>query len=157
MSASTEALVGVIRTRLLTFVPSTTTPLTTLLGGRLYYDQAPAAGSVSPKYPYATYRLTNRIETDGFGGMRETGDVEVLFFGRPRGHPTTGLWAVERCADVADEALLSWHHTASGLAFSRHRLRDTLPLPLEGMDRDLVTIRAVFPVAFWPTYRTTHA
>jgi len=157
MSASTEAIVGLIRARLLTYVPSTTTTITTLLGSRLYYDQAPAAGSVTPKYPYATYRLMNRLESDGYAGMRETGDIEVLFFGRPRGHPSTGLWAIERCADVADEALLDWNAVSSGIAFSRFRVRDTLPLPLDGMDRDLVTLRCVYPVVLWPTYRTTHA
>lgn len=157
MSASTEAMVGAILTRLLTFVPTTTTTLSSLLGGRLYYDQAPAAGSVTPKYPYGVYRLMNRIETDGFSGMRESGEVELLLFGRPRGHPTTGLWAIERCADVADEALLDWNAISSGITFSRFRLRDTLPVPLDGMDRDLVAVRCVYPVVLWPTYRTSYA
>ena len=153
MTASTQAIVTLIQQRLLTFVPTTTSTLTTLLGGRLYYDQAPAAGSVSPLYPYATYRLTNRIETDGFAGMRETGDVEVLFFHKPR----EKQWELERCADVADEAFLDWNYVAGGIAFSRFRTRDSLPVPLDGMDRSLITIRCLYPVALWPTYRTAYA
>lgn len=152
MSASTEAIVGLIKTRLLTFVPTTTSTLTTLLGGRLWYDQSPAAGSQT-LYPYATYRLTNRVETDGFAGMRETGDVEVLLFHKPR----SKQWELERCADVADEAFLDWNDVSAGIAFSRFRTRDTLPVPLESMDRDLVTIRLLFPVVLWPTYRTAYA
>jgi hypothetical protein len=154
MSASTQAIVTLIQQRLLSFTPSTSIALTTRLGGRLYYDQAPAAGSVSPTYPYATYRLTNRIESEGYGGMRETGDVELLFYGRPRG---TQLWTLEGCADVADEALLDWNDVTAGIAFSRFRVRDLLPMPLDGMDRDLVTVRCLYPVVLWPTYRTTHA
>lgn len=153
MSASTEALVGLIRTRLLTFVPTTTSTLTTLLGGRLYYDQAPAAGSTT-LYPYATYRLINRLETDGYAGMRESGDVELLLFGKPRG---TQQWTVERCADVADEALLAWRDVSAGLAFSRFRVRDSLPIPPDPMDRDLVMVRCLYPVVLWPTYRTAYA
>lgn len=154
MSASTEAIVTLIQQRLLTFVPTTTTTFSTLIGGRLYYDQAPATGSVSPQFPYATYRLTNRVETDGFAGMRETGDVELLLYGKPRG---TQQWTVERLADVADEAFLDWQDITAGIAFSRFRGRDTLPVPPDPMDRTVVTVRCLYPVVLWPTYRTAYA
>jgi hypothetical protein len=154
MSATTQAVVAAILTRLRDFTPTSGDDVDTLLGGRLYYDQAPATGSVSPKYPYATYRLTNRLETDGFAGMRETADVELLIWGRPRG---TQLWTVERVADVADEAFLAWQSVSDGIAFSRFRTRDTLPMPPDPMDRDVVTVRCLYPVVLWPTYRTAYA
>lgn len=154
MSASTEVFLTKILQRLLTFVPTTTTTLNSLLGGRLYYDQAPAVGSVLPAYPFATYRLTNRVETEGFAGMRESADVELMIFGRPRG---TQLWTAERCADVADEALLAWRDVQIGVQFSRFRTRGTLPIPPDPLDRDLVTVRCLYPVVLWPTYRTAYA
>jgi len=154
MTASTHDLIVLLRTRLLTFTPAQGATLSSRLGGRLYYEQAPATGSVAPTYPYATYRLTNRIESDGYSGMRETGDVEVLFYGRPRG---TQLWTVEGCADVVDEALLDWNAVSEGIAFSRFRTRDTLPIPPDPMDRDLVIVRCLYPVVLWPTYRTHYA
>jgi hypothetical protein len=154
MTDSTRDIVTAIRTRLLDFSPTGGgADLGTLLGDRLYYGQAPAAGSVAPLFPYGVYRLTNRLETDGFAGMRETGDVEVLLFGRPR----STQWDVEACADLADQALLAWHHTTTGLHFSRFRTRDTLPPAPDPMDREVVLIRLLFPVVLWPTYRTQYA
>lgn len=154
MSATTHAIVAAIRTRLLDTNPTSGDDLSTRLGGRLYYEQAPATGSVSPIFPYAVYRLTNRIETDGFAGMRETADVELLIFGRPRG---VQQWVVEGCADVADEALLAWQSVTDGIAFSCFRTRDTLPPAPDPMDRDVVMVRLLFPVVLWPTYRTAYA
>lgn len=154
MTDSTYDLLALIRTRLLDFTPTSGDDLGTRLGQRLYYEQAPAAGSVAPKYPYGIYRLTNRLETDGFAGMRETGDLEVQLYGRPRG---TALAVVEGCADVIDQALLDWNGITDGIVFSRFRLRDTLPVPPDPMDREVVTVRLLFPVVLWPTYRTDYA
>jgi len=150
MSASTTALLVTIRTRLLSFVPmGGGSTLATLLGSRLYESQAPETAT----FPYGVFRLTNRLETDGFAGMRESADLEVMFFDRPRSRAE----ALDLIADVADQALLSWAQATDGITFARFRLRDTLPPAPEPMDRELVVIRQVFPVVLWPTYRTQYA
>jgi hypothetical protein len=150
MSASTTALLTTIRTRLLDFVPADGgATLGTRLGNRLYETQAPA----DTLSPYGVYRLMNRIETDGFAGMRETGDVEVMLFTRPRSEAAT----LDAAADVADQALLSWAQVTDGITFARFRTRDMLPPAPDPWDRELVVVRLVFPVVVWPTYRTQYA
>ena len=151
MSASTEAIIVLIRARLLTFAPmGGGSTLATLLGSRLYHEQAPADAT----YPYAVFRLLNRVESDGFSGMRESGDVEILFLDKPR----VNEFAAHAAADVADQAMLDWNDVTAGIAFSRFRARDTLPpANMSPMDRDLIIVRCLYPVVLWPTYRTQYA
>ena len=144
MSASTQALLTAIRTRLLTFVPISGATLTSRLGGRLYVVQAPATVT----YPYGIVRLVNRAQTDGFGGYRETGDVEVEILSKPRSEQ----WVVEGALDVCDQALLEWWAAPAGLQWARHRVRDTLPVPPDPMDRDVVIGRALYGYVAWLDY-----
>lgn len=146
MSASTQALLTAVRTRLLSFVPLSGDPLGTILGGRLYVVQAPADAA----YPYGLVRLINRVQTEGYGGYRETGDVEVLVLARPRSEQ----WAVEAALDACDMALLDWWDVATGAQWARHRMRDTLPAAPEPMDREVVQARWVCGYTCWLDYLT---
>lgn len=152
MSTTTsKAVVDAIRTRLLGFTPKTGSTLNTLLGGRLYTVQAPD----EPVYPYAVLTYTNRVQTDGYGGLREMGDLEILIHARPRGQQ----WAAETIADTVQQAVLRWANSEAnpdGLIFTRHCRRDQVPPMGSPMDRELVVVRVLVPVVVWPRLFTQY-
>lgn len=126
-SASTKAIIGTIRTRLLAFVPSGGVTLNTTLGGRVYANGPPEGAA----FPYIVLRLVNQISD----GLRMTADLEAMVFHRPRSKAPQA----EDIADVADGALLDWHNkTGNGLIFSGERLRDSVAPFADPADRELV-------------------
>lgn len=148
MSASTEALLTAARTRLLTFSPTTGTALSTALTGGLWVAQAPA----DVTYPYGLLRLMNRIQTEGYGGFRETGDLELVLLHKGREHE----YDVEAMLDVADQAMLNWWDVTTGATWAGHRLRDMLPPAPAPMDRNVVQARWVCPYRCWLEYLTQY-
>jgi hypothetical protein len=148
MSDSTQALTTAARTRLLSFAPLSGATLDTRLGGRLYIVQAPA----DAVYPYGVLRLMNRMQSEGYQNVRETGDLELLLLHRGRAHQ----WEVEEALDVADQAMLGWWDTATGARWARHRVRDMLPAAPDPMDRELVVGRWVMGFTHWPHYLTQY-
>ena len=147
-TTSTQAMVADLRTHLLTFQPMSGTTLQARLNGRLYVVQAPD----SVTYPYAVMRLVDRRATDGYGGYRQTFEVELQIFDRPRSQQ----WRAEGIADVAEQAFLGWDLASSGLLFSRHVRRVTMPPAPEPMDRELVQITVFVPVVAWPVMLTQY-
>ncbi len=141
-TASTQSMMTDLRNRLLTFAPMSGSTLQTSLGGRLYVVQAPD----DVTYPYAVMRLVDRRQTDGYGGFRESFEIELMVFDRPRSQQ----WRAEGIADVATQAFLGWDLASSGLMFSRHVRRVVMPPAPSPMDRELVQIVLFVPVVAWP-------
>lgn len=148
MSTSTRALLTALRDQLLGFTPQTGTGLGDFLGDRLYIIQAPD----DAVYPYGLLRLINRIETPGFGGYRETGDVELMLLHRGRGYQ----WDMEDALDGVDQAMLNWWAVTDGGQWTGPRVRDMLPAAPEPMDRELVQGRWVCGYRSWLTYLTQY-
>jgi hypothetical protein len=151
---STQALVSAVRTQLLDYQPpSPGTTLRARLGGgtsaRCYTVEAPPDAA----YPYVVLRIASRPQTPGFGGWRSVAEFEVQVWDRPR----TEQWRAEGIADLIEQAALHWAVMGSGLAFSQHVRRVTLPPAPAPMDRELVGITLFLPVVVWPAYLTTLA
>ena len=152
-AATTEALYKALRTQILDFVaegsPTPDTLATSLTGQGIYAVQGPDEVT----YPYGVMRLQNRRTSGEYNGERETVDLELLLFHRPRNeqYPLEGL------ADIADEAMLRYVDNSAGLVFSRERQRDTLPAGTGPADREVVAIRCLYPLTIWPQYLTQYA
>ena len=146
-TTSTQGMMQDLRTRLLTFEPRTGDPLSDRLTA-LYTVQAPD----NVTYPYAVVRLVSRQQTEGYGGLRESFEVELSIFDRPRAQQ----WRAEGIADVATEAFLRWDIGSSGLMFSRHVRRVTMPPAPSPMDRELVHLVLFVPVVAWPVMLTQY-
>jgi hypothetical protein len=141
-------MVADLRSRLLTFQPASGSTLQTTLGGRLYTVQAPD----DPTYPYAVLRLVDRRQTDGYQQLRETFEIELTICDRPRSQQ----WRAEGIADVATQAFFDWDLATSGVMFSRHVRRVTLPPAPSPMDRELVQVMVFVPVVAWPVMLTQY-
>ena len=148
-TTSTRNMIADLRSQLLNFAPASGDSLNTSLSGRLYTVQAPD----DPDYPYAVVRLLPRRQTVGDGGYRETFEIEVQIFDRPRSQQ----WRAEGIADVATQAFLQWDLRSSGLLFSGHVRRITMPPAPDPMDRELVQITLFVPVVAWPVMLTQYA
>jgi len=146
---STESILRAIRQRALTFSALGGSTVATLLGSRWYQVQPPDTVT----YPYVTMTVLDRVKTGEYNGRREEWQVELQFVGRPR----SALNALERIADVVDEAFLAWADPSSGLIFTRgERSRTQLP-PFElPADREVCRVRSVFTFIIWPRFLTRY-
>lgn len=154
-TASTEDLYTQLRNRLLGYVPPAPLDvgwitLNTRLGGqaagsgRLYKDAPPDDAA----YPNGVMRIINRLSLS----ERERADLEIVLYGRPRSQAVD----IEGAADVCDQAMLNYVDSSSGLTFSRERQRDTLEGPTDAADRELVQVRVVYSLKFYPVYLTQY-
>jgi hypothetical protein len=153
---SSDNLHTQIRNQLLTFAPKGGGPtLNTQLGGsatnegRLYKSQAPD----TVLYPFGVMRMINRLTSGEYNGERESFDLEIMLFGRPRTQGKT----IEDAADVFDQAMLRYRDGSSGIIFSRSRQRDTMPQPVDPADREVVQIRLAYACKTWPLYLTKYS
>lgn len=149
-SRATLDLVKVLRQRLLTFTPiDGSATLSFRLGGRIYIDRAPK----EPEYPFAVLRLSSMQSDGAYNQIRKTGDLEVLIWHKGDGAART---TVEKCADIAEQALYRLWLDAPGLVFSRQSQRTTLPPAPEVVDEQTVAVRLLFPIVFYPQYLTLY-
>ncbi len=149
-TTSTEALTQQLRTRLLTYQPpAAAATLTARIGGRLYIDWPPDRAV----FPYGIMRLMNGDRDGAYNGERMTAEMEVQLYSNTR----VNAVALEGMADVCDMAMLKYVDAGSGLVFSRQGRRDTLPPPSDPADREVVTIRLVYPLRVWPLFLHTAA
>ena len=147
-TTSTQGMMQDLRSRLLTFQPASGLRLNQVLGDRLYTGSAPD----TVQYPYAVFRLVDRRQTDGYTGFRATAEIELSIFDRPRSQ----MWRAEGIADVAEQAFLGWDLRTSGVLFSRHVRRLTMPVAPIPMDRELVQIMVFVPIVAWPVMLTQY-
>lgn len=151
MSARTTDLYGALRTRILTFDPGGADgPLSGsgFLGPRLYTLEAPDNAT----YPLAIARLLSRNTGGGDDArLRERADYEVMIFHRPR----AGLLLAERIADIMEEALLYYSTDTFGLMTVRRLVsRGTLPAYQSPENREVVRVRLLWDITWWPQYRS---
>ncbi len=155
MTTSTEVMVTTLRTRLLDFQalgsPTPSTLSSVLQGQGIYYVQGPAKVSAAT-FPYAIMLLGTRERAGEYMGEREQVELELQFFGRPRSEQYT----IEGYADVADQALLRYEDTSSGVMFSGASRRDTLPVFPPPADREVVAVRCVYDLVVWPVFLTQY-
>jgi hypothetical protein len=149
MSANTGLLYGHIRQRVLDYDPmGADMPLRVTLGARLYTLEPPD----NALFPFATQRL--RFRSTGAGDdsrLRERAEIEFMIYGRPR----TSLAACERIADIIEESLLHYNTQAIGHLTIRGLVsRETLSAYQSPENREIVQIRTVLSLTFWPTYRS---
>ncbi len=141
-SASTKAILGTIRARIVAFVPLSGTAL----GSARVYANGPLEGAA---FPYIVLRLVNQISD----GLRMTADLEAVVFHRPRSKASEA----EDMADVMDGALLDWRdREGTGLIFAGERLRDTVAPFSEPADRELVQVRMIYSLLLYPEYLTQY-
>jgi hypothetical protein len=112
---------------------------------KLYQVRAPD----HTPFPYATMRLIS-TRTGEHKGLRVQGQLEVLLYGRP----WSQLADMEALADLIDEAMLFFRRSNDGLTFAQGSTRTTLPPAPSPADSEIVTIRLVYNVAYWPKYLT---
>jgi hypothetical protein len=118
-----------------------------ILAERLYVARAP---DVPTAWPYGVMRL--ETSNDGsYNGMRLTGTLEVLLFGRP--------WAqmeqIDAVADLFDRCAVARILNTDGLVFAHGFQRATLPgSSYQTIDAEVVTVRLSYTLAIWPTYLT---
>lgn len=152
MSARTTNLTGALRTRLLTFDPAgPDTGLQVLLSGGLHTVAPPDSAT----YPYGILRLMNRRtgRLDD-AALEEEGEVELTVVGRHRNQLVT----VERCVDIAEEALLRWSTGGVGSLMIRRVVgRMTLPPFPQPANAEIVQSRIIWRYTWWPDYRTQYA
>ena len=152
---STDALFTMLRTKLLSFAPLAGATLMTRLGGttlnnaRLWKDNIPDNAA----YPLGVMRIINRASSGQYNGERETFNLEIMLYGRPRSQAV----AIEDAADVCDQAMLRYSDSTSGLMFSRERQRDTLPAFADPADREVVQVRLVYSAVVWPRMLTQYS
>lgn len=148
-TTSTVAFAKELQAHLLGFTPTTGAlaglTLQTRLGGRLYQVAPPDTLT----YPFGLMRLMGRRIDGAYNGARETMDVEVQLYRRPR----SALQDLETDADLCDLAMQRYVASdALGIVFGRQRQRDTLPPFTDLADREVVTIRLVYPLVTWPAW-----
>lgn len=151
MSAKSTDVYAAIRSRLLTFTPAVSDPLSADLGSRLYYSSPPE----NAEYPYALFRLVGRSTGNLDDSLlEEEGSIELTIVGRHRQQ----LSVIEGLMDVAEEALLKWHTDQVGWFTIRRLLsRTTLPEFRHPADVEIVQVRATWRYTWWPTYRSQYA
>lgn len=143
---STDELLNVVRTRLLTFMPpDATETLAQMIGtttegsgqdGKLYKVQAPD----KLPHPYGLIRLIDLVPQGDDGRYLERGVIELQFFHRPRRN-------MADCEAFADRARQAWHRwvsAADGISALRVEGRATITYT-EPADRELVQVRMLLP------------
>lgn len=117
---------------------------------KVYISQAPDDAMTGRQ---TVVRKINALGDPAFANLRETFDLEVMCYGRPRSTEQ----AVEADAEAALVSLLTWRESgaAVGLSFARTWSKTTLPPPPAPADRELVTVRVVVSCVSWPAYLTT--
>lgn len=157
-TTSTTSILQTIRSRLLTFVPSGSSTLATLLGstssgagsdGKLYLVQAP--DNITGFY--GVMRVLDMPQEGLDGGAMVRGMVELILYGRPRSQQS----AVERMADVATEAWTNWLYTeVTGNCIAARDVDNRISMPPFGepADRELVAVRLLLRFMATPSFLT---
>jgi hypothetical protein len=162
---STTSWVGVqqiIRTRLLTFVPTGGgTTLKVRLGstvtgsgsdGKLFLNQAP--DSVLSSGLWAVLRIIDAPLAGMDGGLMIRATAELMIYGRPRSSQSS----VESCGDVIYEAWHNYRHGESGGVIIASDITNRFMIPYrEPADRDLVALRLLLPFRCAPIFLTRYA
>jgi hypothetical protein len=155
--ATLSAIEQTIRTRLLTFVPTSASTLAVLLGsttsgagsdGKLYID-APPDGLTGF---YAVMRLVDMPVTGLDGGAMIKAQCEVTIYGRPRSQAS----AVKRMGVVVMEAWKNYSYTeVSGRCLAARDIATAALIPYtDPADRDLVAFRLLLPFMATPSFLT---
>jgi hypothetical protein len=159
---STASLLGVLqilRTRLLSFSPVSGSSLATLLGstssgagsdGKLYLNQAPQDLTGF----WGILRLIDAPQTGMDGGFLLRCTAELMLYGRPRSQQS----AVERMADVAEQAWLNYSYAEISGVIITDRATNRFSVPFEEpADRELVAIRLLLPFRTTPRFLAQYA
>lgn len=156
---SQDRIMRTARTRLLTFTPNAhpiqgTNTIAQRLGtatgagadGKLYIDQGPDTVS----YPYGIMRWVGGFTSRDDGGYNTRGVIEVSFYGYPRS--STGL--ISSCMDIAEQAWRDWCVLVVNDSIVAQRVYARAQVPYEApADRELVCVRALFPLYATPQYK----
>lgn len=154
---STVAIYQALTSTIQTFIPFgvTASLSSSYFANNIYVVQAPDNQNTNTiAYPYLVIRLINRSTDGAYNGDRETADFEVMVYARPRNNQIQA----ETIADGIDGAMLRYRNPdTTGIIFSRERQRDTIIASSAPQDRELVTIRLVYPLVIWPRYLTQYS
>ena len=96
---------------------------------------------------WGVLRLKNR-RTSGDHFDRETMELEVMLYGRPRGVRAT----LEGIADRMDQAMLRYTDRTGGVIGAWGRSRHALPPFKEPAASDVVQIMLEYTLVVWPAY-----
>lgn len=153
--ASWRSVMETIRTRLLSFTPEADSTLATLLGstaagsgsaGKIFLDRAPDDVTGF----WGILRLADSPQEGMDGGLMLRCTAELILYGRGSKHRS----AVERMADVAQQAWLYYSYTQVDGVLIADRTMNRMPIPYvsDPADRELVAIRIMLPFRLAPQF-----
>lgn len=156
-------LLTVVRARLLTFVPSvpgggTTTTLAARLGtatgagsdGKLYITQAPDTVT----HPYGVMRWVGGFVSGDDGGFQMRGPIELQLYHYGRKNEPT----MNGMMDICEQAWRDYVALAVNDSIVAQRMYGRAVVPYEApADRELVCVRALFPLYTTPLYQAQYS
>lgn len=145
-TASTDALYATIRTRILTWPDPTDHVTVQALVSDLYRISAPDTASGV----YGVMMLGLQKIVDGAEGIKETAQLEVMLFGRPRKSQAI----VEGIGDRVVGALTGWRDGSSGLLYTTDARAQSMPAFNAPADRELVQVRVTATLKMFPVFLT---
>lgn len=148
-TTSTAATIQQVQARLLNFVPISGTTLSVKLGGRLWIGVPPENAA----FPYGVMRLINQRSSGAYNSDREDADLELMIYG----NALSQAQALEDAADTADQALLRYRDSASGLIFGRERIRDSASQSGDPAVAEFLAVRCLYSLNIWPVFFTQYA
>ena len=170
---STDGLLFIVRTRLLSFTPNAeiiggdTRTLATRMGTynaggmavpRLWLDTVPDDVSRDPSRDFSLWGLMKLIPAKQHGDdgrFLRRGDIEIQLYGRPR----IAASELSGCADVVEQALHSWINSSDEGGFIRPLgglTRQVMPYD-DPKDRELGEIDVRVTVSYMPQFLTQYS
>lgn len=148
-TTSQSAIIETIVARLLAYSFGGTT-IATLAGSRVYIDWPPDSAS----FPCVVARIANWQSDPQLGNVMADFDLECMVYGRGRTAPNART--VKQIADLIEQAMLTWLESSPtlGLSYGNTVNRETLPIPPDPFDRDVMAERVAVSCSTVPRYIT---
>lgn len=148
-TTSQSAVAETIHARLLAYTFGGAS-IATLAGSRLYIDWPPDNAA----FPCAVIRIANWQSDRQLGNVMANFDLECMVYGR--GRTAANARTVKQIADLIEQAMLTWLESSPtlGLSFGNDVSRETLPVPPDPFDRDVMAERVTVSCSTVPRYVT---
>lgn len=144
-TTSQSAIIETIAARLLAYSFGGTA-IATLAGSRVYIDWPPDSAA----FPCVVARIASWQS----GNVMADFELECMVYGR--GRTAANARAVKQIADLIEQAMLTWLESSPtlGLSYGKTVDRETLPVPPDPFDRDVMAERVAVSCSTVPRYVT---
>lgn len=124
--------------------------IATLTGSRVFIDWPPDNAA----FPCAVIRIANWQPDPQYGHAFVNFNLECMVYGR--GRSAANARTVKQIADLIEQAMLTWLESSPtlGLSFGKTPTRETLPVPPDPFDRDVMAERVSVSCETVPRYIT---